>query len=361
MSQTIAETVAMLNRALADDFKIEPLHLPDAPIFMAAAWPRAEGVTGLKPRLPAGRGITIQQAMLSAGAEALELRASLAHNHVGDFLRLERSNGRAMVKANDLLREDEVLVSAQHVYLDFAAVHGEALLVDADSTGCATGMTRDEATATALLECIERDAMAVWWHGHMQRAALPLELIDRLQPRLCWWLQERQRQTMLLELTTDTCVPVVAAVSSAADGSLVAIGTAANFNINQAALAAITEMIQTETAIAQAVDAGAPELTGWLGRASTRGMIQFQPLSTSPIQAKADLDTETILRGLAYGGHRALAVELTLPDDPLPTMRVTVPGLCAMGGQINEDRLESVSGRRVDLARLPAGDLFEPF
>jgi hypothetical protein len=44
----------------------------------------------------------------------------------------------------------------------------------------------------------------------------------------------------------------------------------------------------------------------------------------------AALDTAGVLARLGDIRHRALAVELTLPGDPLPTMRVLVPGLCAM-------------------------------
>jgi thiazole/oxazole-forming peptide maturase SagD family component len=359
MTQNIAETVAMLGRALAPDFKITPMHTSDAPIFMAAAWPTSENVTGLKPRLPAGRGTTLQQALLSAGAEALELRASLAQNHAHELP--EREQNHAMVKAKDLLRGDEVLVPAQDVYLDFATFHGETLQHDADSTGCATGATRQQATRNALLECIERDAMATWWYGRMQRPELPLDVIDALQPRLFWWLQERGRQTMLLDLTSDTAVPTVAAVSSMVDGSLVAIGTAARFNLKEAALAAITEMIQTETAMSHASEAGDPEFAAWLDRASTQSMIQFQPSAPAPLENRPVADMESVLRGLSYGDHRAVSVELTLPEDPMPTMRVIVPGFCAMGGRINVARLEAISGRRVDPAFLMKEDLPEPF
>jgi thiazole/oxazole-forming peptide maturase SagD family component len=359
MTKNIAEAIAVLGRALAPDFKITPMHASDAPIFMAVAWPTSETVTGLKPRLPAGRGTTLQQALLSAGAEALELRASLAQNHAHELP--QRVQDQGQVKAVDLLRGDDVSVSAQDVYLDFAAFRGEVLRHDADSTGCATGTTRQQAICHALLECIERDAMATWWYGRMQRPSVPLEVIDGLQPRLFWWLQERGRQTMLLDLTSDTGVPTVAAVSSQEDGSLVAIGTAARFNPRDAALAAVTEMIQTETAMAHASEAGDLEFAAWLDCASTRSMLQFQPLSRASFETGPDVDMDTILRGLAYGNHRAVSVELTLPNDPLPTMRVIVPGFCAMGGRINVARLHAISGRRVDLAKLTKEDLLEPF
>lgn len=338
----ITDVIADLNRSLAQDFRVTPLAAPDAPIFMAVAWPLAEGVTGLKPRLPAGRGITLPQALRAAGAEAVELRASLAQNHLTDLAQLPRDQGRRMVPATDLLSGDTVLLPAQLVYLDHAGIAGEVPYADANSTGCATGPTRAEAILMALLECLERDATALWWHGPVAPAALPLDLIDALQPRLLWWLQERPRRTRLLDLTTDTGVPVVAAISSDPDGRSVATGVAARFDPATAALAAVTEMVQTEAAMTRAAAARDPEYLRWLDHACTHTMPQFQPQPRPPAALAADI-TAALTR-LSDLGHRALVVDLTLPADPLPTVRVVVPGLCALQGRINVPRFARLTG-----------------
>ncbi len=363
MTRSAAETLAVVEKALEADFRLAPLQLREAPIFMAVAWPRYDGAAGLKPRLPAGRGLTLQQAMLSAGAEALELRASLARNHAHEFPALREHDGQPMVMATDLLRGDSVAVPARAVFLDFNETAGDANGLDAgaDSTGCAAGMDRGDATCRALLECIERDAVALWWHGGMQCAGLPLELIDGLQPRLSWWLQDRPRRTVLLDLDSETGVPAVAAVSSEADGTAVALGTAASLDLADAVLAAVTEMIQTEAAMQQAAAAGDPELAIWLERGPVHRMIQFQPLAAQRPRSSGRIDMDTVLRGLDYTGHRALAVDLTLPRDPLPTMRVIVPGFCAMGGRVDPARLETRTGRRIGLAQIAKESLLEPF
>lgn len=144
MKPTPAETIARLCTALEPDFRLMPLEAPEAPLFLAVALPTGEGVTGLKPRLPAGRGMTTQQALLSAGAEALELRASLAGRHLDRLAGLPRREGLAMVTAVDLLSHEAVAVPAQAVYLDCAEVLAEPLRVDADFTAA-----RWAATATA--------------------------------------------------------------------------------------------------------------------------------------------------------------------------------------------------------------------
>jgi ribosomal protein S12 methylthiotransferase accessory factor YcaO len=335
MKQNPGEMIDRLTRALADDFQIMPLDEPEAPLFLAIALPMEEGVTGLKPRLPAGRGMTLQQSVLAAGAEALELRASLAQAHVASLQGLPRRDGLAMVQAADLLTGDSIAVRAQDIYLDCAAVLSERLCHDATSTGCAVGPDRDSATATALWECVERDAVALWWHGQKPGGAIPLEVIDAYQPRLFWWLHQRPRVTRLLNITTDVGLPVVAAVAADADGRVVAVGSAARPVLADAALAAVTEMVQTEVGLARAKDAGDPEATAWIAHASLTGQSQFRP---GPARASKDQERPDLLLRLAELGHRALAVELTVPGDPMPTMRVLVPGLCAMQGRTEGPR-----------------------
>jgi thiazole/oxazole-forming peptide maturase SagD family component len=280
--------------------------------------------------------MTPQQAMIAAGAEALELRASLAQRHLRSLAALPRRDGLAMVGATDLLAGEEVRVLAQEVYLDCAPVLSEVLVRDANSTGCAAGPDRDTALATAVWECVERDAVALWWHGRRPARRLALEAIDARQPRLFWWLHQRGRVTLLLDVTTDIGLPVVVAVSSDADGGFVALGTAARPALADAALAAVTEMVQTEISLDLAREAGDGEALDWLAHGSSRAP-QFQPVGDSAtVDAAPGL--LALLGQLAALGHRALAVELTLPGDPLPSVRVIIPGLCAMQGGIDVPR-----------------------
>ena len=338
MKLSAADMIARLTRSLARDFTLMPLDAPASPLFLAIALPMGDGVTGLKPRLPAGRGMTPQQAMIAAGAEALELRASLAQHHVAELAALPCRDGLATVSATDLLSQDAVMVQAQDVYLDCASVLDEPVTHDANSTGCAVGPDRETALATGVWECVERDAVALWWHGNRPASKLALELIDAHQPRLFWWLHQRARVTQILDLTTDIGLPVVAAVSSAADGSNVAMGTAARPVLADAALAAVTEMVQTEVSMEMAREAGDPELLSWDAHGSTRVQPQFQPQGDSRTADSEFGQLEPLLVRLDALGLRALAVELTLPDDPLPSVRVIIPGLCAMRGRIDTPR-----------------------
>ncbi|HLQ18017.1 MAG TPA: YcaO-like family protein [Tabrizicola sp.] len=337
MKHRQTETLALLDRSLARDFQLVPLHAPEAPLFLAVALPLDDAVTGLKPRLPAGRGLTPQQAMLAAGAEAMELRASLAQRHAEELALLPRRDGVAYCEARDLVSDAAVPVAAQEVYLDCAAVLDEPLRWEANSTGCAVGRDREMAVSVALWECIERDALALWWHGNRPAAALDLEMIDPHQPRLFWWLHQRTRRTTLMDVTTDIGLPVVVAVSSDRSGRVVAMGAAARPERGEAALAAVTEMVQSEVSLELAHQAGDPEACAWIEAASTEVQSQFRP------EAPKARDTiqgglHALLERLTGLGHRALAIDLTLPDDPLPSVRVLVPGLCAMQGRIGTPR-----------------------
>jgi thiazole/oxazole-forming peptide maturase SagD family component len=338
MKQNFAEMIARLNRSLAQDFRIMPLDAPEAPIFLSIALPTSEVVTGLKPRLPAGRGLSMQQAMIAAGAEALELRASLAQRHAVDLAKLTRVEGFATLPARDMLSGMIVPVRAQEVFLDCATTLSEPLSHDANSTGCAVGPSVEAAAEVALWECVERDAVALWWHGHAPARLVALDVIDALQPRLFWWLHQRDRSTMLLDITTDIGLPAVAAISAGADGSIVAMGSAARPLLADAALAAVTEMVQTEVSMDLARQAGDPEVLAWINHASTKRQAQFQPKVGGSVTEAPPMTLDHLLRRLADLGHQALAVELTLPEDPMPCMRVLVPGLCAMGPRIDTPR-----------------------
>jgi hypothetical protein len=97
-------------------------------------------------------------------------------------------------------------------------------------------------------------------------------------------------------------------------------------------------MVQTEVSMMLASDNRDPEVLAWIDFASTKRQTQFLP-STAALRKEHPGPTmnETLER-LAALGHRALAVDLTLPGDPMHSTRVLVRGLCAMAGRIDTPR-----------------------
>ncbi|MGO4831143.1 YcaO-like family protein, partial [Rhizobiaceae sp. 2RAB30] len=95
------------------------------------------------------------------------------------------------------------------------------------SLGCAAGITAMAATRSALLELVERDAVALWWRGDLPAGFLPRETIRLAEDEelLQGIRGDRiERRTWFLDLTTDLGIPVVAAVSAHQDGSDMAFG-----------------------------------------------------------------------------------------------------------------------------------------
>ncbi len=360
MKQDLIGTLVELKRTLAFDYHIAALEPSDETVFLAVAYPLADNVTGVKPRLPSGRGVSMPQALVAAGAEAVELRASLAQNNIQLISELPQVDGRIVVPAQNLSSGDWVNVPAQEVFLDFAVVCGEQPYADACSSGCAVGGNRLIATQNALLECIERDALALWWHAGLAPSLLDDSLLDASQPRLRWSLKNRERKVRLLGLQSEFGVPVVVAVSSDAHGKQVGFGAAARFDAGSAALAAVTELVQSEVSLNLAIQAGDPEALEWLAYASTHSLDHFNPVNAGPPATWQNIDQEALVGNLVTYGLHPLVVHLTLEGDPLPTVRVLVPGLCKMGGKMDLLRMRRVIGLALD-DPAPKPHLPEPY
>jgi thiazole/oxazole-forming peptide maturase SagD family component len=123
--------------------------------------------------------------------------------------------------------------------------------VGALSSGAAAGTNFETAALRAILELCERDAAAMWWLGGCRPKRFALEhpatgvgaeLLERLRQG------ETARRTVLLDITTDTGVPVVAAVSVGHDGRGMAYGLSSRLIASDAAKAALLEMCQMEMA-----------------------------------------------------------------------------------------------------------------
>jgi ribosomal protein S12 methylthiotransferase accessory factor YcaO len=304
--------------ALADRFTVRDISDREQPVYLTAAIPLRDGLTGLKPRLPAGRGLNLFQAKMSAAAEAVELLASLTRGGLlsGQFPAVNLVSGEAITLPTD------------HIFLDYSRVTKQVSGFDANSTGCAAGVNPQDARGRALLECVERDAMAIWWYGRQSRRHLPLEHLDLVSPRLSWWLLNRDRKTILIDITSDIGIPVVAAVSAESDGTWVAIGTAASLSVTGALESAVTEMVQTETSMRMAENAGDDELDFWLTHASLLTMPQFRAAELA--EELHQPSSTSILSHVVAAGFEPMAVDLTMGEFPLAVARVIVHGLCSM-------------------------------
>jgi ribosomal protein S12 methylthiotransferase accessory factor YcaO len=345
---------------LAGRFVIHEVSDQEQPFFLTAALPLREGLTGLKPRLPSGRGLTALQARFSAVGETVELLASLARPQLHASGSIISENRIDMVMAKDMVSQSVTKVPAQSVFLDYAEVFDQPVAHVSNSNGCAAGISFDDACERALLECVERDALSIWWYGRQSRGHLNPAILDAAAPRVAWWLSNRARVTMLINITSDIGIPVVVAVSAETDGTQIAIGSAASRQLSLAAVSAVLEMVQTETSIRMAKHSGFEELEHWLAHAR----INLLPQCAGMPEKAGSLETGcgTILQQVAEAGFRPLVVDLSDSDYALAVAKVIVPGFCAMQRCIVPERiLKHARSAQTGVTSAEAFEALEPF
>ena len=222
------------------------------------------------------------------------------------------------------------------------------------STGCAAGETPQAAMLHSLLELIERDAAALWWRGGRRGRAIGADT-DAGQHAAGLLAQLRQghsdRRTLLLDITSDLGVPVVAAFSTRHDGGGFAFGLGARPTLADASGSAIFELCQSELSLhviaakRQQSDEAALNDSDrrQLARAATLtpdtcpllqpgdGADQTVPLTGNPLTA--------IVQMLAARGIAVYSLDLTRPQFGVPVIRVLAPGLQSNPCSIVGDRL----------------------
>lgn len=210
------------------------------------------------------------------------------------------------------------------------------------SSGCAAGVTREDATLRALLELIERDAVALWWRGGRRgRSIAPESEAARGAAELL--AQARQghahRTSWLLDITTDIGLPVVAAVSTDPDGYGFAIGFGARLTLADAARAAVFELCQVELGLhvvaAKRQESGDEAMNESDRRQLRRGAFDtrecalLQPQTghfAEPSNAPAS-NLGHVLERLQARDIAVYAIDLTRPQFLVPVVRVLAPGL----------------------------------
>lgn len=205
------------------------------------------------------------------------------------------------------------------------------------STGCAAGVTVEAAASRAALELVERDAVALWWRGG--RRGRPIggdSAAGREAAELLVQMRQGKadRQSWLLDITTDVGIPAVVAVSTGSDGYGCALGFAARLSLSAAARAAMFELIQME--VGQHVVAAKRRESGDKGlNENDRRQLRLATL----------FDTKAC--GLLRPEGEPSATSGELPDDP------------AIGLQRINERLDAC-GIAVHMLDLTRADLAVP-
>lgn len=195
----------------------------------------------------------------------------------------------------------------------------------------------EEATRSALLELIERDALALWWRGGDEPGAIPAGEVREAAALL----RDARgghggRETRFLDITSDIGIPVVVAMSFDADGRSVAAGFAARPDRDAAACSALRELAQMELGnrlVLMKLERGG---TGALSEGEMRQLNRMRDLHADDRRfrtgrkaaAKIDVpgaDGTAIALRLAEIGIPAHRVDLASGTGEIPVVKVVAP------------------------------------
>lgn len=240
---------------------------PDAPEFhlvgsTLTALPAEGGAVDMLRLSASGNGTTLPQALVACLAEAAEMLATaerpgdttsslayapLTSGWIGELI-APAARRLDWVAATHAVTGAEIAVPGDLVYRRLPA---RRVLEPSGplSAGVAAGRTPAAAAERAILELVERDALALWWLGGREaRTVTAAEQRKADELLACMRGAEVGRVTHVCDLTTDLGIPVRFAYSHDRDGFGLACGAAARRRAEQATHAAILEMLQMEMA-----------------------------------------------------------------------------------------------------------------
>lgn len=231
----------------------------------------------------------------------------------------------------DLTGGTEIRLPAACVLMWYMFRAGEPEYARADTIGCGSGWTVEDALVHALLEWIERDAMALWWYNRIRRPSVKLESFD--MPELVGVrddLRRIGRDFFLLDCTTDLGIPTYVSAAPRFDGTELLYAGASHLSPRIAAWKAASEVGQLWFGAVhkQAVDV---ELKAWLAHSIDK---QNYLSPTSEIEAPQEPtplnpgeQVKVIIDRMKGAGLRVCMADLSRNDVILKTVRAVVPGM----------------------------------
>ena len=236
----------------------------------------------------------------------------------------------------------------------------------ADSNGCAAGSSLEDAALQALLELVERDAIATWWYNEARRPLVALEdLNEPYLDDLHVWLDQEGRDLWVLDVTNDVGIPVFAAVSRLREprpngSENVVIGFGAHLEPRIGIMRAITEVNQFfaslfglgEDELGKAFDPGAVD---WWETATTANKPYLLPAEDGAVHRLADFpqlvsddlltEIQTTVAKIEARGLEVLLLDQTRPDAGFPVVKALVPGMRHFWARLGAGRLLRGAGR----------------
>jgi oxazoline/thiazoline synthase len=253
------------------------------------------------------------------------------------------------VRASSLTNKGDKYVPTAHCFLGYPLAMAEGFPVP-DSSGLSTGETLDDAAERGLLELIERDAVSIWWYNQLPKQSLrfdceKLPFWDAFQD----WTTAEQRQSWILDLSTDFPLSVAAAVSCDQRGYNLSFGFGAAMSPEQAAQSAIREMVQFEATkrLRNRGDANTPDdfvSWCWSSNAAKYPFLLPQHLDHHSNHRETNYP-KTVLEAVKDLNFEALLLDLSEGRPGMQVARVIVPGLRPIWPRFASGRLYDVPVR----------------
>ena len=238
----------------------------------------------------------------------------------------------------------------------------------AESNGVGAGRTKREALFSALMELVERDAVALWWYGGRPAYQVSEECL-RVAGMTSFVRDVRQgseRSVRFLDVSTEFDCSVIVALSSKPDGTEVVAGYSADPDPSTALRKAFLEMCQMELgqelAALKLAQLGTRALKRkdkqWLDRKRTLNLTACQQFSTERTlnefrPVSSDDKLQIALRGLSSQGFAVYAIDLSRPEIGVHVTRVLIPGLQSCSMKWRTSRLiNTARANKVEIEKL---------
>lgn len=223
----------------------------------------------------------------------------------------------------------------------------------ASSVGCAVWQHVEGARERALLELVERDAVAQSWYNRLGITSISEEALrEILPPDLLLYLASQPRSWGLYHVETDLAVQVVIAVSHDGYGRGCAFGSSAGWDITQACVSALQEMLQSENALSL-MDRAYPANGGKTGTplspprqlsyARERVIFEDLPLQDAIAAGEKTIQTtstfEALLQSCFDRGIGLWEFDATRQDLEIPCIKLLSAELCSWEPRFGKKRL----------------------
>ena len=224
------------------------------------------------------------------------------------------------------------------------------------SNGAAAGNTLEEAILQGLLELVERDSVALWWHPMCHRPAYDLEAWD--DPRIEAALAPQRalgNEVWVLDVTSDLGIPAAVAVAHGMPSTQAPMmGYGAHVDPVLAVVRALTELAQMQSGlyrcVADAIGGMGPGEQRWFTQVTVADHSWLAPHGyvappDSPRYATLGDAIDDVAARIERAGMTVLWADSSRPDVKLSIVRTYAPGIRHFWNRYAPGRLYDIPPR----------------